>query len=250
MQEVFDILITSLFQGVFEFLPISSSAHLDILNTIFVINNFDQIKFFAELATFTVTFVYFFFIIKTNVIGFIKGQKLSILFFLKILTSTIPFMFGFLLFYKTLHNISLFLIVGSILMIITEKQTKNRNTNSITEITFKQAFIIGIFQIFSIFSGFSRSGSTICGGLICGLKRGVAVQYSFLISLPITFCSLINDFYKLKITNLYSNISTFILCFFIGIISIKILINFLSNHKLYYFAYYRILLAIIIIFAI
>lgn len=246
MQEVFDIIVLSLAQGILEFLPVSSSAHLKIINHLIGIKDFKQLKFFTELATFIVIFIYFLPIIKTNLKGVIKKQKLAIYFFLKIIISTLPFIFAFFFLHNTFNNISLFLILGSLLMIIAEKTYKGKS--ELLEINFKQAFFIGVFQIFSIFSGFSRSGSTICGGLICGLKRAAAVQYSFLISLPLTFCSLVYDFYKLNITNYQAGIITFISCFLIGFISAKILIKFLSNHKLYYFVYYRVALVILIIF--
>ena len=247
MQDIFNIIIIALAQGFLEFLPVSSSAHLLILKNVFNIKNFSELKFFAECATFLVVLFYFYSIILGQIIGVFKKQKASVYFFLKVLLSTLPIAFAFPFLNNKFSNISFFLIAGSILMLIAERKQKD-STSTIFDVTFKQAFIIGIFQIFSIFSGFSRSGSTICGGLLCGLCKKVAIKYSFLISLPLTFCSLVYDFSKLKITNINQDLITFFACFCIGFFAIKICFAFLQKYKLFYFAIYRILLAIFILF--
>jgi undecaprenyl-diphosphatase len=247
MQEIFNVIILSLVQGIIEFLPISSSAHIQIIsNLIGAKNEVSNIKFFLESATFFVVLIYFFSLIAGNLIGMFKLQKSSFYFFLKILLATLPFTFAFVFLHNKFQNLSLFLLLGSVLMLIAEK-FKTEKVANIEDISLQQAFFIGCFQIFSIFSGFSRSGSTICGGLILGLNRSVAVRFSFLISLPLTFASLVYDFYKLKPEFSLIALFAFLFCFGVAIIVIKPMFKLLSNIRFYPFIIYRIILAFAII---
>jgi undecaprenyl-diphosphatase len=247
MQEFFNIFILGLVQGVMEFLPVSSSAHLTIISNLLTFEDFNKIKFFLELGTFLAVLFYFSPLIIGELIGVLNNIKSSHLFFAKIVVATIPFALAFPFLHKIFNNVSLFLILGSLLMLLSEALHKEK-TNFIAEITLKQSFIIGVFQIFSIFSGFSRSGSTICGGLICGLSRSLSVRFSFLISLPLTFCSLCYDFYSTKYSLSLWQVLGFTTSLITAFCFIKFALNLLSKIKLYPFAIYRIILAILILF--
>lgn len=250
MQEIF-IIIASLVQGVLEFLPVSSSAHLSFVESYLRIEDFKNIKFFLELATFLVVLFYFRGFIVGALIGlFSESKKDSFVFFAKLALPCLPFAIAFPFLHNSFQNISLFLILGSILMIISEIIFKKRGftVGNLNDISFKQAFLIGCFQVLAIFSGFSRSGSTICGGLICGLSRSLAVRFSFLVSLPLTFASLCYDFYKIKPYVNSSSTLAFISCLIIASIAIKPCFKFLSSFKLTYFAIYRIFIATLLIY--
>ena len=119
--------------------------------------------------------------------------------------------------------------------------------SSLDSITYKQAFAIGMFQIFAMFSGFSRSGSTISAGLITGLSRGLAVKFSFLISLPLTFASLFYDFLRIKPTLNLESSGIFIFTLLVSVMAIKPCLKLLSKISLNWFAGYRILLALLLI---
>lgn len=247
MQEFFTIFILSITQGVLEFLPVSSSAHFAILAKWIGITNFQEAKFFAELASFLCVLFYF----RSVIIGHLLSPLKSIHFFGKILISCFPFAiaFPFLKSISAMGSISLFLILGSILMITSEYLYKKKKqvVGNLNSITYRQAFVIGAFQIFAIFSGFSRSGSTISAGLISGLNRGLAVKFSFLISLPLTFASLVYDFLKIQPSVNIESSYIFILTLLVSILAIKPCLKLLSKISLNWFASYRILLAFFLI---
>jgi undecaprenyl-diphosphatase len=249
MQEIFNIILLSIIQGVLEFLPVSSSAHLTLANQILSVANFKEVKFFLELATFSATFVYFYPLILGQFMGLLKTRKESVMFFINIAVALIPFMLAFFLMPKYVmkyKNIGLFLLLGSIFMLIAENLYK-KNKQTLLDVSTKQALCVGFFQIFSMFSGFSRSGSTICGGMIAGLSRATAVRFSFLISLPLTFTSLIYDFRKIEITSLTYDLIGFACSLFIASFAIRMCFRFLSNHSLYYVILYRFMLAIVVL---
>jgi undecaprenyl-diphosphatase len=252
MQEIFITIILSLVQGVLEFLPISSSAHLSIASSVLKLGDYKNLKFFLESATFLVVLFYFRSLLIGSLVGIFSksSRKESCLLFLKLGLSCIPFAIAFFFLHNLLENISLFLILGSVLMVLTEIKFKMQGakTFSISDVSFKQSFFIGCFQVLSIFSGFSRSGSSICGGLICGLSRANAVRFSFLISLPLTFASLCYDFYKIKPIFNASGILGFFICLTVASIAIKPCFKIVSSVNLSFFAFYRILLAMLIIF--
>ena len=252
MQEVFTTIILGFVQGILEFLPVSSSAHLKFFGTL-LNNNNDEVKFFLELATFTCVLFYF----RSLIIGYIVGifssnKKPSIVFFGKIIISCLPFAIAFPFLYKAFENISLFLILGSMLMLISEfiysRFRKEELVSSLDGISFGQSFIIGCFQVLSVFSGFSRSGSTICGGLFCGVSREIAVKFSFLISLPLTFGALCYDFYKIQPSWSSLNIFAFCFCFFVAFFAIKPCFKLISRINLGYFAFYRTFFALFFAF--
>ena len=142
------------------------------------------------------------------------------------------------------------LILIGIVFLFIEKLNKIK-FNYIEEISYFTAFNIGMIQIFSLFPGVSRSGSTIIAGLLLGLNKSVSIEYSFILSIPTTISATLYSLYKnynlifqldIKIIFL-----SFILTLILSIFFQKILIKFMNNHSLKIFGIYRILLGIIII---
>lgn len=244
MQDFFTIFLLSLTQGILEFLPVSSSAHLAVAIKMLNAQNAQEIKLFAEMATFTCVLFYFRSIILGNLFSF------SLKFFSIICITCVPFIIGFPIIKMGFQNIILFLILGSIVMMLAEIIYTKRKSNiaDVNAITYKQAFLVGCFQLLSIFSGFSRSGSTISGGLIVGLNRGLAVKFSFLISLPLSFTSICYDYYKIQPQFSVNNISAFLITLAVACIAIKPCLKFLSKFSLVWIAFYRIIFAIILLF--
>lgn len=252
MQEIFKGIFFSLIQGVAEFLPVSSSAHLYAAQMILKSSNFLEIKFFLECATFLViAFYYQSFLLANCLLLFHHQRKKAVIFFVKIFLCTFPFLLylpALKLF--PLRSISFFLIMGGILMIVAEIFHKRKQADPLKpfiycleDVSFKKAFFIGAFQGLSIFSGFSRSGSAISGGLICGLSREFSVRFSFLIGLPIFFLSLVKDFYQLRPQLTLYNFFIFMICFITASRVIKPALLWVSRLNLTNFAIYRFFLA-------
>jgi undecaprenyl-diphosphatase len=254
-------LINSIFLGIIEglteFLPISSTAHLILASNILKIDQNDFIKFFEIFiqsgAILSIIFLYFKYILKN------KRLILPIIvsFFM---TSLIA-----LPFYKIIKNVffeDIFLIIFSLifiglLMIIIEnliEKNKIKIFKNLENLTLNEAILIGIFQSLSIVPGVSRAGAVILGMLLLKYKRDEAVLYSFLLSVPTIISAGLFDLYKtgfdkifLIKENLIYLITGFIFSFISALIVVKLFIKYLQNHNLKIFGYYRIILGIIII---
>lgn len=252
-------------QGVTEFLPISSSGHLVILKEFFNIEIIDTLLFDISLHVATAfAIVLYFWRDITDLIedffrlvvgmgaGVSKKNKVLII---AIIIGTMPAgIMGYLFddyIEATLHSstvVALALLAGSALFIFAESIVKTQS-----EISVKKGFAIGLFQILALIPGFSRSGSTISGGLIMGLKRDEAAKFSFLLSLPIFAGAALKAILDATEVGLSSELVTLtmagaISAFVVGYFSIKFLMNFLKKNTLIPFVWYRIILALIILF--
>ncbi len=266
----FQAIVLGIFQGISEFLPISSSGHLVLLQHFFKIKEGNL--FFTEMLHFgtliSIIIVYFKDIIKIIVEFFkmigkgIKEKKFKITniyqkFALMIIVGSIPTaIIGILFkdFFEKLYSSTLaigiaFLVTGCLLWVSDKKAKENTNIDGMTGL---DATVIGTFQGIAIIPGISRSGSTIVAGLLRGLKRPLATEYSFLLALPATFgAGILGIKEALEVS---SNVSFtpslivgMIISTIVGIYSLKLLINLLKNKKLHYFSYYLWILGVITI---
>lgn len=139
------------------------------------------------------------------------------------------------------------LVVGGILMLAAEKLAKNSQAKELDQITIKQAFIVGLFQILSLWPGFSRSGSTISGGLLFGMDRRTAAEFSFFIAVPLMSMACFYDLYKswsnLTPAHIQMIAIGFVTAFFVAYVSVVWFLKFLNSSTLASFAYYRFVLA-------
>ncbi len=243
------VFILSIVEGITEFLPISSTGHLILASKILRIAESDFTKTFEisiQLgAIMAVVFLYFkkftrsFDLYKKLIVAFIPTAIVG--FFLY------PFIKGFLLGSSTVTLNALFW--GGIVLILVELYLKRKKmVNSKTsEITYKQSFLIGIFQSFSVVPGVSRAAATIIGGLLTGLKRERATEFSFLLAVPTMFAATSLDIYKSLTYLNSSNIPSLLLGSFISFvfaaISIRLLIGYVKKNSFISFGVYRIILA-------
>ncbi len=145
------------------------------------------------------------------------------------------------------------LIGGAILMIIADFSQKRRRVSveTVDKITNKQAFLIGLFQCISLWPGFSRSGSTISGGVLLGLSHRAAADFTFIMAVPImagaSFLTLLKNWQYITMDTLPFFIAGFISAFIFAIISIRFFLKLIDKIKLLPFAIYRIVLAVILI---
>lgn len=141
------------------------------------------------------------------------------------------------------------LIIGAILMIFADKKRKTPTANTLDEITYKQAFQIGLFQCLAVCPGFSRSGSTISGGLLVGAGYKAASEFSFLVALPImvgaTGLDLFKSYDLLSASDIPMFVIGFVTAFAVAMVAVKAFLKILEKVGLTAFAYYRILLALL-----
>ena len=261
-----EVLILGFIQGIAEFLPISSSAHLIIFRDIFGIGaglsanmelTFDIALHFGTLLAIGVFFFWDF--IKMIQKGFTKGVKDDdgkILWYL--VAATIPAAIVGVLFEEPIEKIirsnyviiALALATMGIIIYLADKYSKQ--TKNIKQMTLKDAIIIGCSQVFALIPGFSRSGTTIAAGRILGLERESAAKFSFFLSAPVVLGAVVLQLIKDSVWSvIVANLSTFILgilvSFIIGIICIKYLLKYLQKHNFKIFMIYRVILAIIVL---
>ncbi len=132
-------------------------------------------------------------------------------------------------------------------MMAAENTSRRPETTDVEQMTLKQAFFVGLFQVLSLWPGFSRSGSTISGGIFFGLDRKTAADFSFIIALPLMTMACIYDlgknWAKLSVTDFYMITVGFVVAFVVAYYSVIWFLRFLNKSSLAAFAWYRIVLA-------
>lgn len=245
------VFILSLVEGLTEFLPISSTGHLILASKLLNIEVTNFTKTFEIViqlgAIFAIVVLYF----KKFVTSFNLIKKLIVAF---IPTAIV----GFTL-YPLIKNVLLgssaitlnALFWGGIVLIGVEFFLKRSTVhNSLSTVpTYKQALIIGTFQSFSIIPGVSRAAATIVGGLLTGLNRSTATEFSFFLAVPTMIAATALDLYKSHDTIAQGGFLTLfvgtVLSFIFAIIAVKFLINYVKKHDFTAFGIYRIALSIL-----
>ena len=253
--EVINSFFLGLVQGLGEFLPISSSAHLYLYSYIFNLKYqglcFDVM---LHIATLFAIFVYFLNDIKKILISAVKNPSGKDFRFLGlILISAIPgAVIGFFLedyaenFFRTPYIVSLSLIFFSIIIYFADRNAGNRDEESFD---LKSAICAGFFQSIAIIPGASRCGMTIISLLLLGYSRYSAARISFFMAMPIIFGAGILEIRKLSLSGISPGLIVgFLSSFVSGIFSIKFLLSYLKTKDMKLFVVYRILLGIFVLF--
>lgn len=265
MDYIYSIFFGSI-QGLTEFLPISSSGHLVILHKIlnFRLENdlsFDVILHAGTLVALLILFskdiitylgAFFKSLVKWD---FKNDQNQRLAWF--ILAAAVPAgIFGYLLedkaetTFRSVFLVAAMLILVGLFFLILENYSQK--VKDLREMGLKGAIIIGLAQVFALIPGVSRSGITILAGLSQKLKREAAARFSFLLSIPVIFGAIIK-----RVTEIFSQPITpheiviyalgFLTAAVSGFWAVKFLLNYLKNHSLNVFAYYRFGLAVLVI---
>ena len=145
------------------------------------------------------------------------------------------------------YTVAAGLILGGALMLAAERYSRDGALDDTDKMTVKQALLVGLFQILSLWPGFSRSGSTISGGLFIGLSRKAAAEFSFIVAVPVMAAACLYDLYKnsaiLDAESLSFLAVGFGTAFFTAFVSVAWFVKFLHRSSLASFAFYRFLLA-------
>ncbi len=241
-----------------EYLPVSSTGHMILVGSMlgFEGEKASVFEVFIQLgAILSVVFLY-----REKFSRMLKPQKSNIynrgLSIQHVLAGIVPVMgIGYLL-HKPIKNylfspytVIIGLILGAIFMLIAEKLAKKPVTTDADKMTIPQAFFVGLFQVLALWPGFSRSGSTIAGGLLLGMSRSAAAEFSFIIAVPLMAVACIYDLLKvwdkLNIADVQMFAIGFFVAFVVAYISVVWFIKFLNKSTLASFAYYRFVLAAI-----
>lgn len=262
-----NVIFLGFVQGITEFLPVSSSGHLIIAREILGLQTNYGLAFDAvlQLATTLVIFVYFrkaIWSLILDCLNFLNRktlEKQKKIYLGAILFATLPaVILGLFLeelmetAFRNTSLVAVSLIFGAFLMLVAENFLKRNINKSNQEMSLSTGLKIGFFQSLAIIPGMSRSGVTIAGGLFSGLNRENATKFSFIIALPILFGSGIKKLLDLSMAGLLSDIGFELLigsisAFVFGFFAVHFLVNFLKNHTLKVFVWYRLILAALIL---
>lgn len=245
---IWEAIVLGVLQGLTEFLPVSSSGHLELANYLFGIEEPNNLSFTmaVHMGTVMSTIVVFWHELGRLIKGFFKFRMNDeTVFILNILISLVPMLFVGLMFQdqiKGLFTSNLALVGGMLLvtavLLVFAQYAKPRNN----PITPKRAFIIGIAQAAAIFPGLSRSGATISAGLMQGVKREDVSRFSFLMVLiPVigmNFLELFKGGFSGEAIGSANVAAGFITAFVTGVLACRWMIKLVNKGKLVWFAVY------------
>lgn len=262
LAEIIRSIILGIVEGITEWLPISSTGHMILVNE-FLRNtsNFTSSDLFIYIiqlgAILAVVTLYFNKLNPFSPKKTVEEKKDTWQMWFKVIVGCIPAGVIGLLLEKYMENfenwkvVSAMLIIYGIGFIIVESRKQSIKTNSLKEMTYKTALLIGLFQVISILPGTSRSGATILGAIILGCSRTVAAEFSFFLSIPvmfgISFIKIVTNDMVLTGQDIAVLITGMVVAYAVSMLCIKFLVNYVRNHSFKFFGYYRIILGIIVI---
>lgn len=274
MIEILKAIVYGIVEGISEWLPISSTGHLILLEELMPFSDALSADFFSmfevviQLGAIMAVVVLFWNQIFPFRFGKAAGKKdgfidmkIMTLWF-KIIVSCIPAVLLVVLgldeyfeeiFYRY-EVVALALIIFGIAFIVIENWNKGRNAKvtELAQLTYKAAFIIGLFQLLAaIFPGTSRSGATIIGALLIGVSRTVAAEFTFFLAIPVMFGASLLKLLKFGLNFTALELSVLIVgmvvAFVISMFVIKFLMGYIKKHDFKVFGWYRIVLGIVVL---
>ncbi len=262
--ELIKAFILGIVQGITEWLPISSTGHLILVNELLPMKCSDDffnmfkvvIQFGSILAVVTLYFN------KLNPFSLKKTpvqRRDTVMLWVKVLIATVPAGVIGLLFDDIIDNvlstpyvIAATLIIYGIFFLILENRNKKPTITSFDDITYKTALLIGVCQMLALIPGTSRSGATIVGAVFLGASRFISAEFSFFMAIPVMFGASL-----LKLISMPSMtgfewlllIVGMVTAYVVSILAIRFLMDYIKKHDFKVFGYYRIVLGIIVIVA-
>ena len=250
---IIDSIILGITEGITEFLPISSTAHLIIVSTLLGLKQtLSNVAFEVIIqlgATLAIVLIY---------LDKINFKEIEL--WKKVILAFLPLaIIGFLLRHQikelfNLYTVAWMFIIGGVIFFIVEKiySEDKIKVNKVEDVTYKQALTIGFFQVFALIPGTSRSGATIVGGMLSGLSRKTAADFSFLLAIPTMLAASGYEFVKninsFKEQNFIILAIGFIVSFISCYIAVKWFLKFISKYTLIPFGVYRIIVGIILLY--
>lgn len=263
--ELLKTILIGIVEGITEWLPISSTGHMILLNEWIKLDVstdfFDMFLVVIQLGAIMAVVVLFFH--KLNPLAPSKSRdekKATWILWTKVAIGVLPAgVLGLLLndwMEETLYNyivVAIMLVVYGVLFIVVERRHKDQTPSytSLATLPYKTALFIGLFQVLALIPGTSRSGATILGAIVLGTSRFVAAEFSFFLSIPVMFGASALKLYNFGFS--YSSEELIILAvgmitaFVVSILAIKFLLGYIKQHDFKVFGYYRIGLGILVL---
>lgn len=262
MSDVLKVVILGIIEGITEFLPISSTGHLIIANEYLSFSGSFANLFAVVIQSGAILAVVVYFKDKVfpskKQLTDAKAFKGYISLWLKVVVGIIPAGILGVLFEEAIEDVlfssvpvAIALIFGGIVLIIIENKEHKNTVIDESEITYGQAFLVGVFQCLALIPGMSRSASTIIGGLIIGFNRKIAAEFSFFLAIPTLMGAALLKLLKMSFVmsshQLWLLILGTVISFIVAYIVIAGLMNYIKKHDFKIFGYYRIILGILVL---
>lgn len=268
--EIIKAIILGIVEGITEWLPVSSTGHMILVDEFLKLNvSSEFMEMFLVViqlgAILAVILLYWNKIFPFKFDNGIKVEKDTIIMWIKILIACVPAAIVGVLWDEQLNalfynptTVAIMLILFGILFIVIENYNKGKSSkiNSLTEITYTVAIMIGLFQLIAaIFPGTSRSGATIVGALLIGVSRTVAAEFTFFLAIPVMLGASALKLLKFGLKTgfvMTGNELTILLvgmivAFIVSILAIKFLMSYIKNNDFKVFGWYRIVLGILVL---
>jgi len=259
--EILKSVFLGIVEGITEWLPISSTGHMILLNEFLGNEGFTSSDLYIYViqlgAILAVVSLYFH---KLNPFALSKTPQEKVdtwQMWFKVVVACLPAaVIGLLLndFMEKFENwyvVSAMLILYGIAFVFIERKGKNAVVTDMSQMTYKTALLIGTFQVLSIIPGTSRSGATILGAMIIGCSRGLAAEFSFFLAIPVmvgvSLLKIVTTDEILNAQNLVVLLSGMVVAYAVSMLAIKGLVNYVRKHDFKSFGYYRIILGIVVI---
>ena len=264
--EIFKAIILGIIEGITEWLPISSTGHMILVDEFLQLGMSDAFKemFFVVIQLGAILAVVVLYWKKIFPFDFKENQVIKkdiIIMWIKIVIACIPAAIVGVLFddkitslFYNFQSVAIVLIVFGILFIVVENYNKGKNSivKNINQLTYKMAMVIGLFQLVAaIFPGTSRSGATILGALLIGVSRDVAAEFTFFLAIPVMFGASLLKLIKFGIVfksfELTVLLVGMLVAFIVSLLTIKFLVEYIKKHDFKIFGWYRIVLGCILL---
>ena len=264
--EIFKAIILGIIEGITEWLPISSTGHIILVDEFLQLGMSDAFKemFFVVIQLGAILAVVVLYWKKIFPFDFKENQVIKkdiIIMWIKIVIACIPAAIVGVLFddkinslFYNFQSVAIVLIVFGILFIVVENYNKGKNSivKNINQLTYKMAMVIGLFQLVAaIFPGTSRSGATILGALLIGVSRDVAAEFTFFLAIPVMFGASLLKLIKFGIVfksfELTVLLVGMLVAFIVSLLTIKFLVEYIKKHDFKIFGWYRIVLGCILL---
>ncbi|GAA4715753.1 undecaprenyl-diphosphate phosphatase [Brevibacillus fulvus] len=257
MYDYWIAVVQGIIEGLTEFLPVSSTGHLILAGELmqFTGDKAETFEVIIQLgAILAVVILYwgrFMQLLGWSKAGRKAGRSLNLL---HIIAAIVPALILGLLLHSVIkdylfspYTVLIGLVIGGLFMIFAEKRRMPVRTSNLDQLTYRQAFSIGLFQCLALWPGFSRSGATIAGGLLVGANHKTAADFSFLIAVPMMVAAsgydMLKSYQNLSSDDLLFFATGFVVSFIVALLAIVSFLKLLEKWKLTAFAYYRFVVA-------
>ena len=263
--ELFKVMILGIIEGITEWLPISSTGHMLLVDEIIQLNASDAYKemffYVIQLGAILAVIVLFWkkmLPIKRDSVGHLTLDRQTVNIWCKVIVSCIPGGIAAVLFddwiEAHLHTpfvIAMMLIIYGVAFLLIERRGKSPRIHAMGGIDYRTALYIGLFQVLSMIPGTSRSGATIVGALLVGVSRVAAAEFTFFLAVPVMLgmsaLKIVKFGLNFTAPELYMMLLGMAVAFVVSLLVIRFLMNYIKKHDFQIFGWYRIVLGTVVI---